>query len=150
MSRDVSNTEDIVDSRNIENRIDELEELETAVTEARTALEQASADIDDEDREELESALESAESDFDDDSRDELKILRDLRDDVSSSEWRHGVTLIRRSYWVEYCEDFCKDIGDIPEEIPSYIEIDWDKTADNLEADYSTTDWDGIEYLYRG
>ena len=67
-------------------------------------------------------------------------------------QWRgdwYPITLIRRSYFVDYCRDLVSDIGDMPRKIPSYIEIDWKGTADNLEADYSTVDFDGVEYLYR-
>ena len=41
------------------------------------------------------------------------------------------------------------DIGDLPKDLPAYIVIDWDKTANNIEADYTTVDYDGVEYLIR-
>ena len=37
----------------------------------------------------------------------------------------------------------------MPREIPSYIEIDWDATADNLKVDYSEIEIDGDTYFYR-
>lgn len=46
-------------------------------------------------------------------------------------------------------EELCKDIGDIPRGMPSYIEIDWEKTADNLKVDYTAVDFDGETYWIR-
>ncbi len=42
-----------------------------------------------------------------------------------------------------------EDIGDLPSDLPSYIEIDWDKTADNLRVDYSEVEYQGTTYLVR-
>ena len=69
-------------------------------------------------------------------------------DEQWEGDW-YPVTLINRSYFVEYCKELVQDIGDLPRDIPAYLEIDWDKTADNLEIDYSTVDFEGNEYLYR-
>lgn len=35
------------------------------------------------------------------------------------------------------------------EDFPSWIEIDWEKTAANVQQDYSSLDWDGVTYYYR-
>jgi hypothetical protein len=40
-------------------------------------------------------------------------------------------------------------IGDMPKEIPSYIVIDWDATAENIQADYTSVDFDGVTYWIR-
>jgi hypothetical protein len=42
-----------------------------------------------------------------------------------------------------------EDIGVLPKDLPTYIEIDWDKTADNLEVDYASVDFGDDEYLIR-
>lgn len=64
-------------------------------------------------------------------------------------DWQYGEALIRRSYWAKYVQEMLEDTGDIPKDIPWYIAIDWDKTADNVEADYMSVDFDGVEYLIR-
>lgn len=81
----------------------------------------------------------------------ELATLKALAEEGSdcSAEWDYGATLIRDSYFVEYCKDMLVDIGDLPKNLPHYIEIDWDKTADNLKADYASVDFDGVEYFVR-
>lgn len=132
------NSDDVIDSRDIISRIEELEsELEDFLAETE----------EDEDGNDV--LVNDDEDDFDD--IEELKILREIQEEVSaySRDWKYGVTLIRRSYFVEYVEELTKEIGDMPQEIPSYIEIDWDATASNVEVDYSTVDYDGVEYLFR-
>lgn len=89
------------------------------------------------------------------DNAEELETLEGILQDLCGyggnhqwdGEW-YPDALIARFHFVNYCRETVSDIGDMPKEIPSYIEIDWDKTADNLEADYSTVDVDGDEYLY--
>lgn len=90
------------------------------------------------------------------DEYEELKTLEELLSNLcgygGDEQWEgdwYPVTLIARSYFVDYCEEMVKDIGDLPQNIPSYLAIDWQATADNLEVDYSTVDFDGDEYLYR-
>lgn len=41
------------------------------------------------------------------------------------------------------------DIGDIPKNIPHYVEIDWEKTADNVRVDYTEVRYQGEDYLVR-
>ena len=122
---DISNSNDVLDVRDIIARVEEL-------------------------REQVEPES------LDEDEAAELATLTDLLDQLKGyggdeqweGDWYPG-TLIRRSYFVEYCEELVKDIGDLPRDLPSYLEIDWTATANNLEVDYSTVDYDGVEYLYR-
>jgi hypothetical protein len=169
MTKTISNSDDVIDSRDVIARIDELEDerqgLSDTLEEARTSLQEAQEKLDgwegaDESEELLASRNEASKTfddsrndldEWDEDNGDELKSLKALAEEGESatSEWPHGEILIRESYWVEYCEELVKDIGDMPKEIPSYIEIDWDKTADNIKADYSEVDYDGVTYLIR-
>jgi TolA-binding protein len=83
--------------------------------------------------------------------KEELDSLIDICDEgeLLSSDWEHGESLIREDYWVEYCKELVTDIGDLPKDVPFYIEIDWDKTAENISQDYSTIDIDGETYYIR-
>lgn len=84
------------------------------------------------------------------DAYDEYKVLTALAEEAADSEdWPHGATLIRETYFVDYCKELLADIGDLPKDLPHYIEIDWDTTADNLRADYTEVDFDGVAYLIR-
>jgi len=86
----------------------------------------------------------------------EFKTLRDILDDLKGcggdEQWRgdwYPITLIREDYFTDYCMELVQDIGDLPRDIPSYLEIDWQKTANNIRMDYSETDIDGNTYYFR-
>jgi chromosome segregation ATPase len=57
--------------------------------------------------------------------------------------------MVKESHWVDYVEELVKDIGDMPRNIPHYIVIDWDATADNIQQDYSSVEFEGVTYYYR-
>lgn len=85
------------------------------------------------------------------DDAKELFTLEALADEASdfAADWEHGETLIRESYFVEYCKELLDDCGEIPRDLPSYIVIDWDATAENIKADYAEVDFGGETYLIR-
>jgi hypothetical protein len=100
--------------------------------------------------------LEQSLKDWDEENGEEFATLKEMLEDLAGAggdhDWRgdwYPVTLIRDSYFVDAMRELVQDIGDMPREIPSYIEIDWEKTADNLRADYSSIEYDGVTYWYR-
>src|SRR3990167_1772516 len=104
----ISNRDDIVDSRDVIARIDELEE----------ELAQAHTDDDDagEDFEEWLTALaESYDGTGREEPAKELLALRALQDDAEGycPDWHHGATLIRESYFQTYARELADDIGAI-------------------------------------
>ena len=137
----------ILDTRDLEKRIDELEALQDAIKDAHDAVMHSDSDT----REEAKSELHSCQQALDDaqEWETELEELQSARDEVG--EWIHGEALIPRDEWEDYCRDLVADIGDLPKDLPRYIEnnINWSGVADDLEADYSTLTLDGTEYLYR-
>lgn len=58
-------------------------------------------------------------------------------------------TLYAAGYFVEAMKEYVEDVGDLPSELPSYIVIDWEATADGLREGYSKVYLDGNEYLIR-
>lgn len=175
MSFDISDFgKDVLDSRDIEARIDELEsersdwederkewdELveQIRVIENEKTVFESSDDPEDPDAEfpgqgeldRLQDELDNMhEPDDEFEYQDELDTLVEMRDEVGSSEWTYGLTLVHESYWVEYVEEFVKDIGDIPHNVPSYIEIDWEATASNIKVDYAEVTVENETYFYR-
>jgi len=86
--------------------------------------------------------------------RDELEIIADinnLESEISSNEWDYGITLIDEDDFEDYCEELVKDIGALPNDLPSYIEnnINWSGVAEDLRCDYSEVSYNGNNYLYR-
>ena len=82
---------------------------------------------------------------------DELKEIEEI-DDVENelgSEFEYGVTLVDVDDWEEYVEELLEDIGYIPKDFPSWIEIDWEATANNVKVDYTEVTYQGNSYLGR-
>jgi hypothetical protein len=87
------------------------------------------------------------EDDLDEDEAEELIELDSMAAEIS--EWGDGVTLIDEDDFEEYTEESARDFGAVGDN-SDWIVIDWEKTADNLRADYSSVEYQGSTYLYRG
>lgn len=151
---DVSNRKDVLDSRDVEKRIDELiderdswqdnNELPDYVDPETTTDDSVKEWTD----EQVEKWTEWDESD----EGTELKSLLAFRDEMQDyCEWRDGASLIRETYFTEYIKEEVNDTGDLPKDLPSYIEnnINWDGVAEDLQADYTSGDYDGVTYWVR-
>ena len=79
---------------------------------------------------------------------DQISRIGEIEDEIGS-EFDFGVTLIPEDDFTNYIEDFLEDIGYIPKDFPSWIEIDWEATAENVKQDYSELEYEGKYYLYR-
>lgn len=127
--RNVHNGADILDSRDV---IDRIEELETEVGSQTEDTENYPDGPD----EELTA---------------ELKVLKSLADEASGSpDWPYGETLIRDSYFEDYARELAEDIGAIDRNAhwPNDC-IDWEKAAEELQQDYTSVDYDGVTYWIR-
>lgn len=123
-AHEISNRDDIIDSRDVIARIEELED-------------------------EIEAAKESGQDVTDE--IEELSILKHLANEGEGSpDWKHGETLIRESYFRDYAEQLADDLGLIPSNAswPSNC-IDWEKAARELRYDYFHVDFGGVTYLIR-
>lgn len=121
MARAISNSDDIIDSRDVIARISELES-------------------------DIESGLK-----LDEDDAEELIVLREFAaEGESCSDWEHGEMLIRDSYFEHYAMDLADDIGAIDRNAhwPTSC-IDWKQAAEELQADYTSLDFDGVTYWAR-
>lgn len=152
----ITNDEDLIDSRDVIARIEELSELEAQerrLAELR-ALE-TDPGVSDDEAAELASLREQAEEygvGLDEDQTEELEQLRELASDGESNagDWKHGATLIRDSYFEEYAEQLADDIGAIDKDANWPVNcIDWEAAADELKIDYSTVSFGGVDYWVR-
>lgn len=114
--------DDIIDSRDIIARVDELEGRE-----------------DDED------------DPLDEDETEELAKLREIVDEGENCEdWNYGATLVHERYFTRYAEQFADDIGAIDSKATwplSYI--DWEAAAEALKQDFYEFEVHGETYFGR-
>lgn len=78
----------------------------------------------------------------------EITDIEKLEDEVGS-EFEYGVTLIEEDEFEDYCRDLVEECGYISKDFPSWIEVDWSRTADNMRVDYSEVEYQGETYLFR-
>lgn len=117
----IDNTDDIIDTRDI---IDRIEHLEAATADGEaTAEEQA----------ELQA----------------LQALADEAEGYMP-DWKYGETLIRDSYFEDYARDLAADCGMIPKDVSWPCScIDWERAARELQQDYTAFDFAGVTYWGR-
>jgi hypothetical protein len=127
MTKCIDNTEDVIDSRDVISRIEELQGEREAITDQ--------ADLDD----------------WDGDNGDELDALKALAEEASGSpDWNHGETLIRDSYFKTYAQELAEDCCEVPKDLAwPYTCIDWDQACRELQMDYTSVDFDGVDYWIR-
>ena len=94
-----------------------------------------------------EEEIESWKEDFEDGLK-EIEEINSIEVELGS-EFEYGVTLVDVDDWEEYVEELLEDIGYIPKDFPSWIEIDWESTANNVKVDYMEVTYQGNSYLGR-
>ena len=138
------------DAHDLQDRLDELEPINDRIKELETILldefvgdEYTSDEIDD-----LTTELDDLRDEFD---SDEYNTLLELRDCIGDTTLLYGETMIRESYMTDYLRELVIDIGDLPRDLPFYIEsnIDWDGVCDDLMMDYSECEINGITFYFR-
>jgi len=136
-----------LDTRDLEER---KEELQDKLDFLKEALEEKKEEYKEDCIFENLEAMEEAEDDLTEwqkENQEELDELTSLSEEIS--EWQDGATLIPGDEFTEYCQELLEDIGDLPKDMPWYIVIDWEATADNLKADYTEVEYQGTTYLVR-
>jgi hypothetical protein len=173
----ISKGQDVVDSRDVIERIEELtgyrDDAQTAAEEHNTKLaeleQQLTAAETDEDRERLTQEIEDngpkqeqvfsldgdrqywASDEYQDEEEEELHELLELAEEGEGSpDWSYGETLIADSYFTEYAQQLAEDIGAISKESQwPNNHIDWEAAADALQQDYMCVSWGDQEYWIR-
>lgn len=146
--RDVNNSEDVLDSRDVIARRDELKEEREAIY----CCAEFSTDSGVHDEECDDAAKDSAKRElkqWEEDYGDELRALEAFIDEGSSS-WEDGETLVRESYFEDYARELAEELDLVKSDVRwPYTCIDWEQAARELQHDYTGADFDGVTYYYR-
>ena len=139
MSKEINNFADILDSRDIIERIEELEGEQSDLLDGATCPE----DLPEDERE--------AFFDWEAENGEELDNLRKLAEQGEGSpDWEFGETLIRDSYFQDYAEELADDIGAIDRNAKWPLTcIDWERASRELQSDYLSVDFAGVTYWIR-
>jgi hypothetical protein len=121
--KEITNSQDIIDSRDVIARIAELEDRVFNPIMVADEYEKS-----------------------------ELGALLELQEEAEGySDWKDGATLIRDSYFEQYAEEFAEDIGAIDPDTSTWPSnhIDWEAAANELKGEYTGVTFDGVEYWVR-
>ena len=138
--------QDCIDTRDLIEKIDELkQQILDSFLETFEHYEDQTDDFDDILFEEEE--IQNWKGDWE----DELKEIEEIDkiEDELGSEFDYGVTLVHEDYFEEYTEELLIDCGYISKDFPSWIEIDWEATANNVKQDYTEVEYQGETYYGR-
>jgi hypothetical protein len=161
MANTITNQDDIIDSREIIDRIEELGDELLACFNEQQETEGFTVSDESEEIYQADSVADGLFQNWLKDCRieeaEEYKALAELANQgqSESSDWTYGETLIRRSHFVDYISELIHDCYEMPKELTSgdwpfrHITIDYEAAANEAEQDYSSVDFDGVEYLIR-
>lgn len=125
-------TDAFFDSRDVIERIAELELLAETMN----------------DEEETNEARAEAYAEYD---GEEYNALISLQEEAEGyiSDWQYGETFISEDYFTEYTVKMLSDIGYLPADLPTWIVLDADATAKNVKVDYTEFEFRGTTYYAR-
>lgn len=138
MADTIYNNQNVIDSRDVVERIEELQTLcENFMTENGLEEYPGFKNCDEE----------SKWFDWDLDEGEELYYLQDFVEQYGNlSAWKDGLTLVRDSYFGEYAEDLAYELYDIKSDQWPFTCIDWGEAANELKNDYTCLDFHGEDY----
>ena len=114
-----TNSDDVIDSRNVIEAITELEDGEAA------------DELDESEQETLNA----------------LRALR--YDAEGYSDWTSGAVLVRESHFVDYARQYADDVCALDSDSSMYPYVDWERWARDLRRDYTAVEFDGETYYVR-
>lgn len=120
-----SSSDDIINSRDIIKRIEELESERDGAESAEKWAEEYPEEA------------------------EELKDLLELQDECNYGDWKYGETLIADSYFTKYAEQLADDLGYDADKGWPYNCIDWESAAEELKQDYISVSFGGNEFWIR-
>lgn len=83
---------------------------------------------------------------------EELAELESLKEEIESNSdegFEYGIQLIHEDDIDNYLHELLVDCGYIPKDMPSWIEIDWQATYDNMKEDYNEIELNGNTFYVR-
>ena len=79
----------------------------------------------------------------------ELEALKEELSDISDEGFEYGIQLIHENDIDDYLRELLLDCGYIQKDMPSWIEIDWGATYDNMKEDYRKLELNGATFYVR-
>jgi hypothetical protein len=141
-TQSISNSDDVIDSRDIIERIEYLSAYDYMV------CADCGCTFGDEHEEGCSQPFLPADN-LTEEDKEELTALLALQDECEGiSEWKYGTPLIRDSYFETYAENLAGELYEIHDHWP-FTCIDWEKAAEELQYDYTYVNFGDETYWIR-
>lgn len=144
MNNTISNTDDIIDSRDVIARIEELQDdkltLQNAIADA---IEKEDSDL------AIECARQELANWLDNENGLELAALEKLASEAEgyAPDWTYGEQLIHDDYFEQAMDEMIAECYELPKDLPFWMTVTYDYIA--LKQDYTSVDFDGQTYWVR-
>ncbi len=148
MSRTISNSDDIIDPRDVIARIEELQDQRDSAKDAATEgpTEDTSGTWLTQD------GMLVSDTWTEDDETEYQSLKAFASDGEACADWSHGEAMIRDSYFVTYAQELADDLGYMNGNKAMnwpFTCIDWKQAARELQYDYTSAEFDGVTYWGR-
>lgn len=144
--------DDIIDSRDLYKRQQELDSLKSEVEDAQAEYDEAVENFENDEgtQEAVDDALKAlkdAQDEFALPEQQELDMLNNLENEID--DWMHGTTLIEESHFPTYAKQYASDVAEMPDDLRwPFNCIDWDRAAEELKSDFTEVTIDGNTFYY--
>ena len=82
--------------------------------------------------------------------KEELESLKAFADEIGEEIFSNQETLINDNYFEDYTRDFASDIGAIDKDTSWPCNcIDWDQAVRELQMDYTCVEWESVTFWVR-
>ena len=132
-------SDDYIFASDLQTRLDELYDDRAALVEDVGSATESG------DEESLSDAIQAL-SEFDEESTEEIEMLEEIKSEVGRGFGDECI--IAEDKFTDHIREIAEDCGDVSRDLPAYIEIDWEKTAENCKCDYSTVEIEGNTYYF--
>lgn len=142
----ISKYDDVIDSRDVIERIEELgEELADKLNAVTKTDDWNSENISEGNYQFMVNSLPKS----DKDDIEEYWMLVALAEECEqyNSDWEYGVSLIRYSYFEDYMDEMIEDCYELPKDMPYWMSIKLDYEA--LKQDYTEVEFGDVTYYIR-
>ena len=123
---DIENEDDYADNQiDIDDKLEEISDKESEIQECEFEYERYSEEL------------------------EELEALKEEISNNSDEGFEYGIQLIHENYIDDYLDELLESCGYIPKDMPSWIEINWQATYDNMKEDYHEIELNGNTFYVR-
>ena len=122
----IENEEDYTDKQNdIDNKLEEISDKESEIQECEFEYNRYAEEL------------------------EELEALKEEISNNSDEGFEYGIQLIHENDIEDYLYELLIACGYIPKDMPSWIEIDWNATYNNMKQDYNEIELNGNTFYVR-